>query len=291
MPAAPRYAALAGIGMMLLGVFMFSLNDAMGKWLVATYTVGQLLLIRSAASLVMLTPLVMREGVAGCCGRSQPWLQAARVAAATAEVGLFYWVLGYLPLADTMTFLLASPIFVVVLSPLVLGERVGMRRWLLVGIGFAGVVIALKPSSGAVSLPALGALIGALMFALMNVTGRLLRGSSDVTLVFWQAVGALALGLVLAPFRWVPPDAVDFVLLALLGLVSTLAHMCVTRSLKLAPASVVAPYQYTFIAWAVVWGWLLFGEMPDLQTVAGAAVIVATGLVLLWSEARSGRRG
>jgi drug/metabolite transporter (DMT)-like permease len=289
MPPSPRYAALAGIGMMLAGVFMFSANDAMGKWLVATYTVGQLLVIRSAASLVMLAPLVAREGLGRVLRPGQPWLQAARVAAATAEIGLFYWMLGYLPLADAVTFLLASPIFVVMLSPLALGEKVGARRWLLVGIGFVGVVIALKPTSGSVSLPALGALTGALMFALMNVTGRLLRDSSDVTLVFWQAVGALALGLVLVPFGWVTPGPGDLAALALLGLVSTIAHMCVTRSLKLAPASVVAPYQYTFIVWAVVWGWLLFGDMPDLQTVAGAVVIVMTGLILLWSEARASR--
>jgi drug/metabolite transporter (DMT)-like permease len=289
MSPSPRYAALAGIGMMLAGVFMFSANDAMGKWLVATYTVGQLLVVRSAASLVMLAPLVAREGIGRVLRPGQPWLQAARVAAATAEIGLFYWMLGYLPLADAVTFLLASPIFVVLLSPLMLGEKVGARRWLLVGIGFVGVVIALKPTSGAVSWPALGALTGALMFALMNVTGRLLRDSSDVTLVFWQAVGALALGILLVPFGWVTPGPLDLAALALLGLVSTIAHMCVTRSLKLAPASVVAPYQYTFIAWAVVWGWLLFGDMPDAQTVTGAAVIVITGLVLLWSEARASR--
>ncbi|BBF93135.1 DMT family transporter [Blastochloris tepida] len=290
MPASSRYAALAGIGLMLLGVMMFSLNDAMGKWLVATYTVGQVVLIRSAASLVMLTPLLMREGLARVLRPEQPWLQAGRVAAATTEVGIFYWVLSYLPLADTMTFLMASPIFVVVISAVVLRERVGPRRWLLVAIGFAGVVIALRPGAGSVSLPALGALVGALMFALMNVASRMLRGSSDVTLVFWQAAGALLLGAALVPFGWVEPSARDFVLLALLGLVSSVAHMCVTRSLKLAPASLVAPYQYTFIAWAVLWGWLMFGEVPDVQTLIGATVIVATGLVLLWSEARPGRR-
>jgi drug/metabolite transporter (DMT)-like permease len=290
MPASSRYAALAGIGLMLLGVMMFSLNDAMGKWLVATYTVGQVVLIRSAASLVMLTPLLMREGLARVLRPEQPWLQAGRVVAATAEVGIFYWVLSYLPLADTMTFLMASPIFVVVISAVVLRERVGPRRWLLVAIGFAGVVIALRPGAGSVSLPALGALVGALMFALMNVASRMLRGSSDVTLVFWQAAGALLLGAALVPFGWVEPSARDFALLALLGLVSSVAHMCVTRSLKLAPASLVAPYQYTFIAWAVLWGWLMFGEVPDVQTLIGATVIVATGLVLLWSEARPGRR-
>ncbi|KAA5603667.1 DMT family transporter [Blastochloris sulfoviridis] len=291
MPASSRYAALAGIGMMLLGVMMFSLNDAMGKWLVATYTVGQVVLIRSAASLAMLTPLLMREGMARVLRPEQPWLQAGRVAAATTEVGLFYWVLSYLPLADTMTFLMASPIFVVVISAVVLRERVGGRRWLLVAIGFAGVLIALRPSADSVSLPALGALVGALMFALTNVASRMLRASSDVTLVFWQAAGALALGAALVPFGWVQPSMRDFVLLGLLGLVSSVAHMCVTRSLKLAPASLVAPYQYTFIAWAVLWGWLMFGEVPDVQTLVGATVIVATGLVLLWSEARPGRRG
>ena len=92
-----------------------------------------------------------------------------------------------------------------------LRERVGARRWLLVAIGFAGVVIALRPFADSVSLPALGALVGALMFALMNVASRMLRASSDVTLVFWQAVGALALGAALVPFGWVQPSVRDFV--------------------------------------------------------------------------------
>jgi drug/metabolite transporter (DMT)-like permease len=282
-------SALAGIGMMMLGVLMFSLNDAMGKWLVGTYSVGQVLLIRSGAAIVMLLPLVAREGAARVFRPARPWLQAARVASATAEVGIFYWVLSYLPLADTMTFILASPIFLVVISAVALREKVSARRWLLVAIGFGGVILALHPSPETISLPALGALLGALMFALMNVTGRLLRTSSDVTLVFWQAVGALAFGAVLAPAQWVAPGALDLASLALLGLVATSGHMCVTRSLKLAPASLVAPYQYMFIAWAILWGWLFFGDLPDGHTLAGAGVIVATGLVLLWAEAREPR--
>ena len=276
--------------MMMLGIMMFSLNDAMGKWLVATYSVGQILMIRSGAGLVMLLPLAARQGFASLVWPERPLLQAARAAAATIEVAIFYWVLAYLPLADTMTFILASPILVVLLSALFLGERVSAQRWLLVAIGFAGVVIALRPSSQAIALPAIGALFGALMFALMNITGRQLRTTPDVTLVVWQAAGAFLFGLSTAPFQWVMPTLFDFGFLALLGLVANVAHMCVTRSLKLAPASVVTPYQYSFIAWATLWGWLFFGDVPDHQMLIGAAVIVATGLVLLWTEAAAGRR-
>src|SRR5690349_164936 len=134
--AAARSANLAGIGMMLIGIFFFSLNDAMGKFLIATFSVGQILLIRSAAGLVMLTPFMRREGWAAFRDAPRPGIQVLRAVFLTFEVAAFYWALADMSLADVMTFYLAGPIYVTAMSPVLLGEQVGWRRWVAVGVGF-----------------------------------------------------------------------------------------------------------------------------------------------------------
>jgi drug/metabolite transporter (DMT)-like permease len=203
------------------------------------------------------------------------------------EVALFYLAVSYLPLADTMTIWLAAPIWVVVLAAVLLGERVDAARWLAAAAGFIGVAIALNPTSASLSMPALIAVAGSLLFAAMMIAGRQLRGTPDVTLVAWQTLGALIMGLVLLPFGWVTPTLTDAALLCLLGIVAMVAHLCVTRSLKLAEASVVVPYQYTLIVWALLFGWLVFGDWPTPAMLFGSALIVAAGLALLLLERRT----
>jgi drug/metabolite transporter (DMT)-like permease len=271
---------------MLLGILLFSANDVMGKWLVASYGVGQVLLVRSAAALVVLVPAVRVPGWRSLVVLDRPGLQALRVLLSTLEVALFYWAVVYLPLVDTMTLYLAAPAEVVLLSALLLGEKVERARWAAVGAGFAGVVITLAPSGETLTSPALIAVAGSLCFAGLVITTRFLRETTGVALVTWQTGGALVLGALLAPFDWAPITSRDLGLVMLLGVVAMLAHACVTHAIRLAPASVVAPYQYTFIVWAILFGWLVFGDVPGPRTVVGAGVIVAAGLVLLWQDRR-----
>jgi drug/metabolite transporter (DMT)-like permease len=288
MPA--RNNSLLGILMMLLGILLFSVNDVMGKWLVATYTVGQVVLLRSIAALLVIAPFVVKQGLRRTLRPERPGLQLLRVTLGSCEVALFYWAVSYLPLADTMTLWLAAPVWAVVLAALLLGERVDAMRWLAVLAGFLGVAIALNPSSQSLTLPAVIALVGSFSFAAMMITGRQLRGTPDVTLVAWQTLGALVMGLVLLPFGWVTPSATDIGLLSLLGIVAMVAHLCVTRSLKLAEASVVVPYQYTLIVWALIFGWAVFGDWPTPAMLVGGALIIAAGLALLLLERRADRR-
>lgn len=286
-PAAPvRSSTLAGIGLMLLGIFLFSVNDVMGKWLVATYSVGQVLLLRSAAALVILAPFLWRGGVKAMRRAPLPGLQLLRIVLSTVEVAFFYWAVVYLPLADVMTFYLAGPIYVAALAALLLGERLDPARIGAMVLGFAGVLIALRPSPATLSFPALIAIAGSLCFAFMMILTRKLRGTSDAVLVSGQTLGALAFGVAAAPLGWVTPSAIDFGLLSLLGVVALVAHVCVNRSLMLAPASVVAPYQYTLILWAVVFGYIVFGDVVGVWTLIGAALIIGAGIMLLWMERR-----
>jgi drug/metabolite transporter (DMT)-like permease len=280
----PARATMLGIGLMLAGVFFFSVNDVLGKWLVATYSVGQLLLIRSIAALLLLAPFIWKAGWALFAAMPRPGLQLLRVVLGSIEVTMFYWSVVYLPLADAVTYYLAGPIYVTAISALFLGERVGWRRWAAVLVGFAGVLIALQPSPATFTWPALIALAGSLMYAILLVTTRVLRGTPDLTLISTQIATTLVLGAVTAPFAWVAPSARDVTLLALLGAVAMGALTCINRSLKLAPASVVVPYQYTMILWAVVLGYAAFGDMPKLHVVAGSAIIVGAGLFIFWRE-------
>lgn len=283
--SAPRI----GILLMLAGMALFSLNDAMGKWLVASYGVGQVLLIRSLAALIILAPFLWMFGPARLFSLERPKLQALRVVFSTAEVFCFYAAVRELPLADVMTYWLAAPIYVAALSPFLLGERVGAVRWTAIAIGFVGVLVALTPS-GEVSLFATAtAIIGSLCFALMVLTGRTLRRTPDTALVFWQLVGAGAAGLVLAPFEWAQPSGMDWTLLALLGVVAMGAHLCVNRALKLADAALVAPLQYTLLPWAILLGWLFFSDIPNMLMLVGGAIIIGAGLLLLVRERRAAR--
>ncbi|WP_028032526.1 DMT family transporter [Chelativorans sp. J32] len=287
-PAAPlaetHDTTRLGILVMLAAMLLFSLNDALGKWLVATYTVGQVLLLRSIAALIVLSPFLWKVGLKPLLQVERPGLQALRVVISAGESFGFYFAVAYLPLADVMTYWLAAPIYVAALSPLLLGEKVGWRRWTAIFIGFIGVMIALEPSAAALSPPAIISILGSLAFAFIMLLSRTLRGTPDTTLVFWQILGAGALGLFTAPFEWVTPSAGDLVLLGLVGVVSMLGHMGVNRAMKLADAATVVPFEYTLLPWAVIFGWAFFGDVPRPSVLIGGAVIIAAGLFIFFRE-------
>jgi drug/metabolite transporter (DMT)-like permease len=269
---------------MLAGIALFSINDALGKWLLATYSVGELLLVRSAAALMLLAPFVGRVGIAAFTSGPSVRLQIVRVVLSTLEVSMFFWAVSYLPLADTVTFYLAGPIYVTALSVILLGEKVGWRRWNAVIVGFIGVVLALRPSAASFTLPAMIALTGSVFFAFLMITTRLLREIPNTILIAGQIGGTLLFGAAIAPFQWVTPSPRDFALLSLFGVISIVALACVNLSLKLAPASVVVPYQYTLIVWAIVLGYVVFADVPDVFTLSGAMIIIAAGLYIFWRE-------
>ena len=278
-------SSAAGPLVMLLGMLLFALNDAMGKWLVASYGLGQVILIRSVAALLILSPLLWKAGRAPIVGAERKGMQLARVIFSTGEVFCFYYAVMYLPLADVMTFWLAAPIYVAALSPLLLGESVGWRRWTAIAVGFIGVIIALEPSSAMFSLPAIISIIGSAAFAFMMISGRFLRGTPDTTLVLFQTGAAGIAGLIFAPFDWSPiQSATDVFLLCLLGVVAMSAHMLVNRALKMSDAATVAPLQYTLLLYAVIFGWMFFGDTPRLTMMVGAALIIASGLFIFIRE-------
>ncbi|WP_296105475.1 DMT family transporter [uncultured Agrobacterium sp.] len=277
-----------GVAVMLFGMVLFALNDAMGKFLVSTYSLGQVIAVRSIAAVIILLPIVWRAGLAKLVNVERPGLQVARVFFSTAELFCFYFAVAALPLADVMTYWLAAPIYVAALSPFLLGEKVGWRRWTAIGIGFVGVLIALKPSSASLTSAAFFSILGSAAFAFMMLSGRQLRNTPDTVLAFWQIIGAGLAGIVailITPSGWIPiQSGFDLSLLALLGIVAMTAHVLVNRALKLADAATVAPLQYTLLLWAVIFGWLIFGDVPQISIVIGAGLIVLSGLYIFFRE-------
>jgi len=279
---------LSGIALMLAAVCMFSFGDALGKFIVATYSVGQFMALRAGAALLLLAPSIWRRR-GDFLRLERPWVQVMRVVLSTLEIAAFFLAVAYLPLVDVTTYYLATPIFVTAFSALVLREQVGWRRWSAILAGFCGVLIALEPSAQTVSWPAMIALAGSLVFSGLMLITRSLRATPDIVLASAQFLGTLVFGLIVAPFGWVTPSWRHLGLFAAAGAISVCALLCVNRSLKLAPASTVAPYQYSMIIWVVMFGYIVFGDVPQPHTVLGGAIIVAAGIYIFLRERELGR--
>ncbi|MBS4045733.1 MAG: DMT family transporter [Ferrovibrio sp.] len=273
-----------GIVFMLLGTALFTFNDALGKWMVASVAVGQLLFIRSAAAMVVLVPMVHKAGWRKTFVLAQPGRHALRLAFIVAEVACFYLSVRYLPLADVMSVYQATPLIVTILAIPLLGEAVGWRRGLAVGLGFIGVLLVLQPEGGVFTMPALIALGGSVAYALMMIVTRQLRETSALSLIVYHTLAVGLAGLLTLPWGWAEVDAMGIVYLVLIGVVATAAHACVNQGLRLAPAAVVVPYTYTSLLWAILLGWLFFADLPTPLMLVGAGIIVASGLFVLHRE-------
>ncbi len=279
-PGGAEGLIVLGILLMLFGDFMFALNDALGKWLVASFSVGQVVLIRSIGFFLVLAPMLLSQQKGTVFRIARPGLVFLRAVLTTVDTACFYAAVVHLPLADVMSFYMAAPIYVAALSHFFLREQVGWRRWMAIGIGFCGVLIMLKPSSSAFSLSAAYAIVGSLAFAISLILSRFLRGTSDATLVTWQTIGGVVLGAILTIGAWRTPSVAELLELLLLGIVSCSAHLLITRSLKLAPASTLAPLQYTMLIWGALLGYLVFGDIPESRIWIGSAIVVLAGLFI-----------
>ncbi len=283
-PVTARPAAGVGVGILLysLGIFFFAVNDALGKWLIADYSAGQLMALRSVGAAGVLAVILWQSGTS-LRVEGQYRLHALRIACSAGDTFSFYYATRALPLADVMTFYLAAPLIIVALSALLLGERVGATRWLAVACGFVGVLIALRPGAAALSPSALLALAGSFLFALTITVTRKLRSTDWLTLTAYQVIGTGVVGGLTLLIEWTTPNGTDLALMFAVGIASMLCFMAITKALSLAPASLLAPFQYASIAWAALMGWAVWGDVPGASTLAGVAVIIVSGLFALGS--------
>jgi len=277
MPTLRSGTAGLGVGLYLLGVGLFAINDALGKWLVKDYGVGQLMMLRSIGAVIVLAPMILSLRVHVIEPRRAP-LQALRILVAAVDTFSFYYATRFMPLADVMTFYMATPLIVTALSAPLLGEKVERFRWIAVLVGFVGVVIALRPSPQMFTWAAPLALFGAVMFALSQTITRELRGVHWAPLVLWQFVGGGLIGAATVPWAWTTPSLFDLGLMALVGAVSMLCFICIVQALAMARAAVLAPLQYSAILWAALMGWLVWRDAPTPPILIGNAIIIGSGL-------------
>ena len=241
---------------------------------------GEMLWLRAVAALACLTLLIPRSDIQALWRTSRPGLHLLRVACSATEVFGFYWAVARTPLANMTAIYLAAPIYVTAMAAVFLREPVGLRRWAAVGAGFIGVVLAVRPSGEGMSFPALVAVGGSVLYAVSLVATRRLRDAPSAVLVGTQMAGLLVVSTFTVASGWVMPTSWQFVAMAGIGAASTVAFWCVNHGLRLASASAVAPINYSSIVWATAMGYLVFGDVPALATLAGAAIIVASGLAI-----------
>ena len=271
-----------------LAMLLFAVMDAMSKLLVRDYPVSEALWIRYMIFALFSLLVARPHGIRRMARSAKPWLQAARSLLALVEGATFVVALRYLPLADTHAVAAASPLIVVGMAAAWLGERIGARRWLAVLIGFAGVMLIIRPGFTQFSWPLFIPLLGAFLWALYQVMVRFLaRDDRPETTLLWSAfVGLAAISLV-APWEFRLPDARAWILLAAVGTLGSLAHYALIRALDYADASAVQPHGYTLLVWAALMGWLVFGDVPGLWTILGACIVVLSGLYA-WTQDREG---
>jgi drug/metabolite transporter (DMT)-like permease len=191
-------------------------------------------------------------------------------------------------LADVGAILFAAPLFLTTLAGPALGESVGLRRWSAVIVGFVGVLLIVKPGSTALQPAAVGVLVAAVLFAVaMILMRRLGTTESPGAITFFFSVFALLASLVMiAMFGWVTPTPRDFIALAMIGLIGGTAQLFVTQSLRLGEAAVVSPLRYSSVIWFVTFGYIFWGELPDMMVVAGLVIVICSGLYILHRETR-----
>ncbi len=276
-----------GIVMMLTGIAGFAVMDAIIKWLTADYSVIQVAALRSWFGLPLLALFALRGGGFAQLRSSRPGLHVGRFALVLGLTLTFFYALSQMKLVDAIAISFAAPIFITALSVPLLKEAVGMHRWLAVGAGFVGVVVMLRPGLGVFQPAALVVLLSVVFYALLMITTRAYTDrESSATLMLYPQLGMTLVGIAAAPFFWVTPNAFDLALFAIAGVFGSVGVMCVTHAFRLAPAAAIAPFEYSALIWATLIGFAVWGDLPDAITLAGAAIIVASGLYIVYRETR-----
>lgn len=289
--AAPSSAG-PGITLAMMAVLGFACQDVLTKQLAADYDIAQFVTVRYwAFALFVLVYGTWRLGLRKVLASRRPILQIVRSLTILVEIGIFALSLKYLGLADAHAVFATFPLIVTALATVVLGERVGWRRWLAVAAGFGGALVIIRPGTGvfdsAVALPLAAATLFALYHLLTRLASRTDR--AETSFVYTGVIGAIAV----TPFglaQWQPPDPTGWSLMMLLAGLGIASHLMLIKALEFVEAATLQPFNYMLLVWAILLGYLFFGDLPDLWTSVGAAIVVASGLYVIWREHRLARR-
>jgi drug/metabolite transporter (DMT)-like permease len=289
--SAQRRQRLIGIALMCGAVALFSCLDTTAKYLNHVMDTMEVVWARYAGGLAV--ALIVSNPVTrpSLMKTSRPWLQISRSIVLLLSTLLNFLALRWLQLDQTTSILFGTPFLVAVLSGPILGEWVGWRRWCAILVGFAGVVMVTRPGFGGIHPAALLSVAALVCYAVYIISTRILArtDTSETTLFYSNLVGAVAMSLVV-PFVWTTPDRWFHVLLmAVMGIYGSVGHYLLIVAHRGVPPVVLAPFMYTQLIWVTALSYLVFGDVPNAWTLAGAATVVASGLYLLHRERQVGK--
>ncbi len=270
---------------MAVGMFLFSAVDTLAKFLTDTLHPLQIVWIRQLG-LVAGTILLMGIYGVRIFITAHPVLQLARGVLAAGSATLFIIAISYVALADAIAVTFIAPLIVTVLSAVLLAEKVGLHRWSAIIAGFLGTLVVIRPGFESFHPALLLVLFAATLFAGRQIISRLLSGSDNAyTTVAYTALASSLVLSVPAFYVWVTPQtSQQILLLTIMALLAGLAEFMVIKALQIAHAGLVAPVQYTILIWGTLYGFLIFADLPDIFTFAGAAIIIASGLYTVHRE-------
>ncbi|MEM7254289.1 MAG: DMT family transporter [Pseudomonadota bacterium] len=276
-----------GIALMLLGTLLLTGQDAVSKWLIHQFSVGEILVYRGLWAYLPLAWFAYREGGWSTLRSKRPIANCLRAALNTGAGFAVITAYAYMPLADAIAIMFASPIIVTALSAPMLGESVGWRRWSAVILGFLGVLIMLRPG-GTFDTIALLPVAAACFIAVRDIlTRRLGHVDSATTILFYTITVSVLGGLATFPFVSLrPPDPGEWLIFAALGLVNGIAHYCTISAFKFARAATLAPLRYFGLIWAGAIGFMVWGDIPDAAMIIGSVLVVASGVFIILREAQ-----
>jgi drug/metabolite transporter (DMT)-like permease len=274
-----------GILYMVLSVLLFAGMDALVKWVSARHPVGQIIFFRNAFAFIPILLFLPAAGGLAALKTRRPGGHVLRALAGIGAMVCFFAAFSLMPLADAVAIGQAGPIFLTALSVPLLGEKVGFRRWSAVAAGFAGVLVMTRPGPGVFDPAALLAVGGAVLYALAMISIRRLSATErPLTIVFYFTLSGAIAGALSLPFQWVTPAPLDLVFLISIGLIGGFAQFAMTQAFRLAPVATIAPYEYGALVFAMLFGYLIWGDVPDAWLIIGAAIVVASGLYILHRE-------
>lgn len=286
LPVSSSSAAAKAIVMMVAAAGILTVNDAIAKWLTERYPVGQVLALRGILVVVLVFGWAAASGRMPAL-RVLSWrLNLTRGGLMALSTFLFVTSLSLMPIADAIAISFAGPIFATALAALLLAEPVGWRRWSAVAVGFAGVVVMVRPTPEMFRMVALIPILAAFVGALRDIVTRKMGTGGESTLmvlIVSTSVVAFA-GLLTLPFGWVVPTAVELGLFVLTSALVAVAQGLMIESLKYGEVGLVGPFKYTSLLWALVLGLLVWGDVPGPWTWAGAALVIASGLYIWYRE-------
>ena len=282
--------------MKILSALLFALMSGIVRKLGSVTPVGELVFFRSAFAIPpVLIIYALRGQLLATLYTSRPWGQLGRGILSISGMFTNFSALTRLPLADATAIGFAAPLITVAMAALILKEKVRIFRWTAVVVGFIGVIVMLVPHFDLAHYAAIGGATAALgaTFALISAfctggtiiqTRRLTQSETTSSIVFYFSLVCTVFGALMLPFGWYTPTLTELVMLISMGVLGGCAHIFLTESYRYAAASVIAPFDYTALLWALLLGYWMFGELPDVYVYIGSTIVVAAGMFVIWRE-------